>query len=68
MSKDQIEKLLLEAIDKLKTLEDSHAEEVERLEGRISYLEEMLSSQKNMLNDTVSWIKQQESDNGKKEA
>jgi len=62
MSKSEIEKLLLNSVEKLNQLENSHNEKVIKLESKIEYLEEMISSQKTMLNDTVMWIKKHEND------
>ena len=58
MSKEEIEALLLQAVEKLKNLEDCHVKKVKSLEERIDYLEEMLSSQKNMLADSMKYIKE----------
>lgn len=65
MSHTEIEVLLKEAIQKLQDLEKRHNEEVSELKGRITYLEEMLSSQKNMLTDSMKYINDLKS-NGKK--
>lgn len=65
MSQKEIEGLLKEAIKKLQDLENRHNEEVSDLKERISYLEEMLNSQKNMLTDSVKYINDLKS-NGKK--
>ncbi len=56
MSQKEIEALLLQAVEKLRDLEDLHTNKVKRLEDRIDYLEEMLSSQKNMLADSLKYI------------
>ncbi len=56
MSPKEVEELLLIAVERLKLLETSHLEKVKTLEERIDYLEEMLSSQKNMLADSMHYI------------
>lgn len=56
MSHKEIEALLLQAVEKLRDLENLHTQKVKRLEDRIDYLEEMLSSQKNMLADSLKYI------------
>ncbi|MDX1627125.1 MAG: hypothetical protein R3345_00415 [Fulvivirga sp.] len=59
MSREEIEALLGKAMNKLDDIESEHKKRVRKLEQKIAYLEEMLSSQKNMLSDTVKWIDKQ---------
>lgn len=68
MSRQEIEKLLLEAIDKLNKLDSCYRQEVGELKERISYLEELIDSQRNMLEDSVDYINRLESTqfNGKR--
>lgn len=56
MSRQEIEKLLLEAIEKLNKLDSCYRQEVGELKERISYLEELIESQRNMLEDSVDYI------------
>lgn len=57
MSKEEIEELLLTAVERLQLLETRHQDKVKSMEDRIEYLEEMLSSQKNMLADSLKYIR-----------
>lgn len=57
MSKEEIEELLLKAVERLQLLETRHQDKVKSMEDRIEYLEEMLSSQKNMLADSLKYIR-----------
>ena len=61
MSRQEIEKLLLEAIEKLNKLDSCYRQEVGELKERISYLEELIESQRNMLEDSVEYINKLES-------
>lgn len=56
MTSEEIEVLLHQAIDKIKLLESQCNKKVEELEARVVYLEEVISSQKNMLADSVKYI------------
>jgi len=57
MSKEEIEELLLKAVERLQLLETRNQDKVKSMEDRIEYLEEMLSSQKNMLADSLQYIR-----------
>ncbi|QSE98526.1 hypothetical protein [Fulvivirga lutea] len=57
MSKQEIEKLLVDAINKLNALDESYSHQLTELKERIDFLEEMVSSQKNMLKDSVEYIR-----------
>ena len=61
MSRQEIEKLLLEAIEKLNRLDSCYKTEIGELKERINYLEELINSQRNMLEDSVNYINQLES-------
>ncbi|MTI39979.1 hypothetical protein [Fulvivirga lutimaris] len=56
MTSEEIEALLHQAIDKIKLLETKCDKRVEELEARVVYLEEVISSQKHMLADSVKYI------------
>lgn len=56
MTSVEIEALLHQAIDKIKLLETKCNKRVEELEARVVYLEEVISSQKHMLADSVKYI------------
>jgi hypothetical protein len=60
MSKQEIESLLLQSVHKLELLDTSYRAEVQELKERIGYLEEVISSQKHMLNDSIDYIKKLE--------
>lgn len=56
MTSVEIEALLHQAIDNIKLLETKCNKRVEELEARVVYLEEVISSQKHMLADSVKYI------------
>ena len=56
MTSEEIEVLLNQAIGKIKELESTCHKKVEELEARVVYLEEVISSQKHMLADSVKYI------------
>jgi len=69
MSITEVEKLLKAAVVKIKQMETNHKNTILKLEKRIEYLEEKVSSQKIMLNDSMQYLNSYErNDNGKKKA
>jgi hypothetical protein len=56
MTSEDIEILLNNVIGKIKELEANCHKKVAELEARIVYLEEVISSQKNMLADSLKYI------------
>ncbi|MEQ8243735.1 hypothetical protein [Fulvivirga sp.] len=56
MTSVEIEALLHQAIDNIKLLETKCTKRVGELEARVVYLEEVISSQKQMLADSVKYI------------
>lgn len=67
MSREEVEELLKAAVVRINKMEAEYKGTIRRLEKRIEYLEEMVSSQKTMLTDSMNYINSfEDNSNGRK--